>query len=87
MFAAELLFAMLAVERQEIDEVAVLSGALVSDGEEFFRLCGHGCIRGIGGRCVNLNKLIYALTKVDAQAFPLLPTPSDHAAEGPKGWL
>jgi hypothetical protein len=42
MFAAELLFAMLAVERQEIDEVAVLSGALVSDSEEFFRLCGHG---------------------------------------------
>jgi len=45
MVATELLFAMLAFERQEIDEAAVLSGALVSDGEESsrrFGCCSHG---------------------------------------------
>jgi hypothetical protein len=43
MFATEIVFAMLAFEGQEIDEVAVLSGALVPDGEECSRVCGHEC--------------------------------------------
>ena len=34
MFATELMFAMLTFERQEIDNVAVLGGALVSNREE-----------------------------------------------------
>lgn len=34
MLAAELLFAMLTFEGQEVDEAAVLGGALVSNGEE-----------------------------------------------------
>jgi hypothetical protein len=53
--AAELLFAVLAFERQEIDEAAVLSGTLVSDGEESsrrFGVCGHGCGIGIRVRWV-----------------------------------
>jgi len=37
MFATEPLFAMLTFERQEIDEVTVFSGALVSNGEESTR--------------------------------------------------
>ena len=41
MLATELLVAMLAFERQEIDEVAVLSGTLVSNGEEI-----RGGLRG-----------------------------------------
>lgn len=45
MLAAEILFAMLAFKRQEIDEAAVLSGTLVSDREESGRRCrsrSHG---------------------------------------------
>ena len=41
MLATELLVAMLAFERQEIDEVAVLSGTLVSNCEEI-----RGGLRG-----------------------------------------
>ena len=41
MLATELLVAMLAFERQEIDEVAVLSGTLVSNREEI-----RGGLRG-----------------------------------------
>ena len=43
--AAKLLFTMLTFVRQKVDEVAVLSGALVSDREEpsrRFRCCSHG---------------------------------------------
>lgn len=43
--AAELLFAMLTFVRQKVDEVAVLSGTLMSDCEELgcrFRSCSHG---------------------------------------------
>ena len=65
MLATELLFAMVTFERQEIDEVAVLGGALVSNGEEFSR---HGC--GIGARVSRV--LIYALAGVDAQASAAL---------------
>ena len=46
MVAAELSLAMLAFERQEIDEVAVLSRTLVPDGEESsrqFRSRSHSC--------------------------------------------
>jgi len=53
MLATELVFAMLTLERQEIDEVAVLSGALVSNGEEpsrRFRGAGHACGQGCGMR-------------------------------------
>lgn len=46
MLATELVFAMLTLERQEIDEVAVLSRALVSNGEEPSRRFGGG---GHGG--------------------------------------
>lgn len=52
MLATELLFAMLAFEREEIDEAAVLSGALVANCEESsrrFRGCSHGCGMGIRG--------------------------------------
>ena len=45
MLATELLFAVLACERQEIDEITVLRGALVSDCEKSgrrFRGCDHG---------------------------------------------
>ena len=51
MFATELVFAVLTLERQEIDEVAVLSGALVSNGEEASRRFsggGHGGGQGCG---------------------------------------
>ena len=63
MLATELVLAMLAFERQEIDEAAVLSGTLVSNGEESGRRFGgsrHGC--GYRGR-VGQSELIYALTK------------------------
>lgn len=43
--AAELLFAMATLVRQKVDEIAVLSGTLVSDCEEpgrRFRSCSHG---------------------------------------------
>ena len=46
MLATEVLFAVLAFEGQEIDEAAVLGGALVSNGEESSRRFGggrHGC--------------------------------------------
>jgi hypothetical protein len=45
MLVAELLFAMLAFERQEIDEAAVLSGTLMANREESGRRCrsrSHG---------------------------------------------
>jgi len=49
MLATELLFAMLAFEREEINEATVLSGALVANCEESsrrFRGCSHGCGMG-----------------------------------------
>jgi hypothetical protein len=57
MLATELLLAMLTFERQEIDEAAVLSGALVSNGEESSRRfggCRHGCGTGarVSQRCL-----------------------------------
>jgi len=45
--ATELVFTMLAFKREEINEVAVLSGALVPDCEESsrrFRGWGHGVV-------------------------------------------
>ena len=60
MLATELLVAMLAFERQEIDEVAVLSGTLVSNGEEpsrRLRGCGHGGGDGISkGEPANMSE-------------------------------
>ena len=74
--ATELVFAVLAFERQEIDEVTELSGTLVSYGEESgFVGCSHAC--GIGIRVTQARhprrRLIYALAQVDAQAS--LPSP------------
>lgn len=54
MLATELLVAMLAFEREEVDEAAVLGGTLVPDCEEstrWFGGCGHGCSFGIRVRC------------------------------------
>ena len=58
--ATELLFAVLAFERQEVDEIAVLSGTLVSNGEEpsrRLRCCGHGGGGGISkGEPANMSE-------------------------------
>ena len=59
MLATELVLAMLAFERQKIDDIAVLSGALVSNGEESRRRFGgsrHSC--GYRSRA-NQSELIY----------------------------
>jgi len=72
MLATEPAPAMLAFERQEIDEIAVLGGALVSNRKESSRRfggCSHGCDLGIrASQGARPSKLIYALTRVDAQA-------------------
>ena len=58
--ATELLFAVLAFERQEVDEIAVLSGTLVSNGEKpsrRLRGCGHEGGNGISkGEPANMSE-------------------------------
>ena len=85
MLATELLFAMLTFEGQEIDETAVLSGALVSDCEKpgrRFRGCGHEC--GIGIRVSGEMRLsqAYICLGQDGHASPSSPNPfRTHPAE------
>ena len=90
MLATELLLAMLAFERQEIDEVAVFCEALVSNGEESSRFRGrsHGCGVGIRVRrqtMVRPSQLIYALANVDAQASAHQARSENTAAETEEG--